>query len=314
MMSGSQSQHRNRIGIAIEPSAAPELIGAVNGGSARLAPVETADALIWTSPTQADQLREVVGGSPRLRWVQLPWAGVEEFAAAGIFDRERIWTSAKNLYSRPVAEHAFTLALSAIHEVPRYSRAAAWSRPYGQVLSASTVVIVGGGGIAEAIARLHEPLGCDIISVTRSGAKPDWAGRSFSFADRLQAVALADLTYLALPLVEESIRFVDSEFLAVLGPDGYLVNVARGRHVDQEALVHALATKSIAGAALDVTDPEPLPQDHPLWGLDNCLITPHTAIPRQIAEQLLRERILENIRRFRNGEGLLGEIDPEKGY
>ena len=104
------------------------------------------------------------------------------------------------------------------------------------------------------------------------------------------------------------------EQLAAMRPDGWLVNVARGRHVDTGALVAALATGIIGGAALDVTDPEPLPDEHPLWAQQRCIITPHTATPPELADRALARLIRDNAARFAAGQPLLSVVDPVAGY
>jgi phosphoglycerate dehydrogenase-like enzyme len=133
--------------------------------------------------------------------------------------------------------------------------------------------------------------------------------------DRLDEVlAGALVVILALALTPETERVIGAPQLARMRPDAWLVNVARGRHVDTDALVSALTENRIGGAALDVTDPEPLPDGHPLWQLPNCLITPHSANPWQTAQPLLSRRITDNVRRWIAGEPLLGLVDLTAGY
>jgi len=119
---------------------------------------------------------------------------------------------------------------------------------------------------------------------------------------------------LALALTPETTGIIGAPELALMDETAWLVNVARGGHVDTEALVAALTAGSIAGAALDVTDPEPLPDGHPLWDLDNCIITPHTADTIDMVIPLLAERIRTNVGRFAAGEELVGLVDPDAGY
>ena len=127
-------------------------------------------------------------------------------------------------------------------------------------------------------------------------------------------LATADLVVLALALTPETTGFFGRPQLEAMASHAWLVNVARGRHVVTADLVDALAAGSIGGAALDVTEPEPLPEGHPLWALPNCLITPHTANTYEMAIPLLSARIADNVRRFRAGEPLLGPVSPDLGY
>ena len=128
--------------------------------------------------------------------------------------------------------------------------------------------------------------------------------------------ALADalVVVLALALTPETTGIIGSAELAVMGEASWLVNVARGRHVDTDALVSALVEGSIGGAALDVTDPEPLPDGHPLWGRADCIITPHTADTIEMVVPLLAERIRTNVARLAAGDQLVGQVDPVAGY
>jgi phosphoglycerate dehydrogenase-like enzyme len=122
------------------------------------------------------------------------------------------------------------------------------------------------------------------------------------------------LVVLALALTAETTGIIGAPELALMDESTWLVNVARGRHVDTDALVAALRAQSIAGAALDVTDPEPLPDGHPLWDLPNCIITPHTADTIEMVMPLLAQRIRTNVARFAAGETLIGLVDPVAGY
>ncbi|MDQ6727681.1 MAG: hydroxyacid dehydrogenase, partial [Actinomycetota bacterium] len=124
----------------------------------------------------------------------------------------------------------------------------------------------------------------------------------------------AALVVLALALTPETRGMVGAAELASMEADAWLVNVARGAHVVTDDLVHALRNGVIGGAALDVTDPEPLPAGHPLWDLDNCLITPHTANTWEMAEPLFAGRITENLSRYAAGDPLVGVVDPALGY
>ena len=133
--------------------------------------------------------------------------------------------------------------------------------------------------------------------------------------DRLHdALGDADVVVVALALTPETIGIIDAAALGAMAPHGWLINVGRGGHVVTDDLVAALEAGSIGGAALDVTDPEPLPDGHRLWTLDNCLITPHVANTPEMGLKLLARRVTENLRRYIAGEDLLGPVDVELGY
>ena len=148
----------------------------------------------------------------------------------------------------------------------------------------------------------------------RSGEPLDGATRVVTPDRTLEALDGADLVVLALALTEETRGVIDEEALAAMPDHSWLVNVARGQHVVTDDLVTALREGTIAGAGLDVTDPEPLPDDHPLWTLDNAIITPHTANTEAMAVPLVSARVAANVRRLGEDRPLIGPVDPALGY
>jgi phosphoglycerate dehydrogenase-like enzyme len=290
----------------------PRLASAVTEGGGELVPVEDAEALIWASHGDRDALRAVLDANPQLRWVQLPFAGVEPFL--DVLDGDRQWTCGKGVYAEPVAEHALALALGGLRGVGRYARADRWTDPYGHNLLGAHVAILGGGAITRSLVRLLRPFGTYNV-VVRNRPEPIDGVAEVVGRDRLHGVlAEADLVVLALALTEDTDRIIDAAALAAMRPHAWLVNVARGRHVDTAALVEALRAGTIGGAALDVTDPEPLPGGHPLWSLPNAIVTPHVGNTPEMGIELLWTRVRENVERFGRGEELLGPVDVTLGY
>ena len=176
------------------------------------------------------------------------------------------------------------------------------------------MAILGGGGITESLLRLLGPFACDVTVVRRSPQPMDGATRVVGEDELDQALDGATLVVLALALTPETTGILDRRRLELLAADAWVVNVARGSHIVTEDLTAVLAEGRIGGAALDVTDPEPLPDDHPLWSEPRCIITPHTANTIDMAIPLLSERVRENVRRRIAGEALLGLVDPAAGY
>jgi len=173
---------------------------------------------------------------------------------------------------------------------------------------------VGGGGIATVLLRLLEPFRAQVTVVRRQAEPLPGAARTIG-ADRLaEALPGARAVVLTLALTPQTKGLIGRAELAAMEHDGWLVNVARGGLVDTGALVDALLAGQIGGAALDVTDPEPLPPGHPLWDLPNCLITPHTADTEDMIRPLLADRIADNVRRLAAGQELVGQVDPDLGY
>jgi len=297
--------------VAPGPVAAVVAEAVVAAGGELVAP-EAAEALIWTDAFDARGLSGLLAGLPGVRWVQLPFAGVDRFA--GLFADGRTWTSTKGAYSEPVAEHALALGLAGLRQLPRRARARAWGGQAGSLLGGSRVTVVGGGGITEAFLRLLAPFDVQATVVRRHAAPMAGAAHVVGPEGLHEALVGARLVVLALALTAETTGIIGAAELDRMAGNAWLVNVARGAHVVTADLVDALRAESIGGAALDVTDPEPLPAGHPLWGLDNCLITPHTANTWEMAEPLFAARIRTNVDRYQRDEPLLGLVDPELGY
>ncbi|MGI8793149.1 MAG: D-isomer specific 2-hydroxyacid dehydrogenase family protein [Acidimicrobiales bacterium] len=301
--------------VALGPAGAPEWIAAaIEAGGGVIAPLEDASALVWTDPRDATGLAGVLQGRNDIDWVQLPWAGVEHFADYGLFDDGRVWTCGKGVYAEEVAEHALGLALAGLRRLPDRVRATSWAPPSGLSLLGQKVVVLGGGGITEALLRLLGPFGVD-ATVVRRQPTPVRGATSTVGADRLHDVLPgAAVVFLALALTPETTGVISADELSLLGSNTWLVNVARGAHVVTDDLVAALRAGAIGGAALDVTDPEPLPEGHPLWSLPNVIITPHCANTPDMARGPLAARITANVQRYGRGEPLMGGVDPQAGY
>lgn len=307
--------------IAVAPEGTRDWVrDAVRAGGAEVGRPADAQALVWTDTGFGDgtsgpeALRGLLDDHPQLEWVQLPWAGVEPYAEAGVFDRRRVWTSGKGVYAPPVAEHALALALAGLREIGRYAGSRSWGEQAGISLINGRATIFGGGGIARELVKLLQPLRCHVTVVRRHPAEMLGVERVRGFGERFDALRGADVVFVACALTEQTRGLISSIELELMEPHAWLVNVARGQHVVTEDLVIGLRENVIGGAALDVTDPEPLPEGHPLWELPNCLITPHTANTEDMAVPLLSERITANVRRYIAGQPLLGQVDPELGY
>lgn len=305
---------RPRPRIAVLPGRGSFLAGAVEAGGGEVVEPEDAEALVWTDPAGAGGLGRVLDEHPHLRWVQLPWAGVEPHLAVIRAHPERRWTCGKGVYAAPVAEHALGLALAGLRRLDRYARRRTWSTPEGTNLSGARVTVVGGGGIAEVLLGLLAPFGCDVTVVRRTPSPMPGARRVVPAGDLDAALTGARVVVLALPLVDATVGLIDRRRLDLLAEGACLVNVARGPHVVTDDLVGALRDGHLGSAGLDVTDPEPLPDGHPLWDMPNVIVTPHTANTPAMARPLLGARITENVRHWAAGEPLVGPVDPEAGY
>lgn len=305
--------------VAVLPTAEAQYLSAVALGGGVAADLnQNTTALVWTDSKDVVGLARILEENPQLEWVQLPFAGVDNFKS--IFDRVAssgrtiTFTSAKGAYREPVAEHALMLALALGRALPERLAAKTWGGKFAASLFDSKVLILGGGGITEEILRLLAPFRVDSTVVRRSEVDLDSATRTIRMDDLDNHLAQADFVFIASALTDETKGLFDAGRLAVMKRSAYLVNIARGAILDSQALELALKSGQIAGAGIDVTDPEPLPDGHPLWDTPNLIITPHTADTPEQCLRLLSERIEFNVNALINGSELVGRVNLELGY
>ena len=300
--------------IHLGPDHDPILADAIERAGGRLVPLADAEAVVWAQGPAAfpQQLPDSV------RWVQLFSAGIEPWLAAGLIDDRRIWTSAAGAYAGSVAEHAVLLLLAGVRGLAEQVRAVSWRKTefdarVGTLLGA-TVAIIGCGGIGRAMIPLLTAFGADVLAVNRSGTPVPGAAETLPATRTDEVWSRADHFVLAAPATAETAQLVNADTLARMKATAWVVNIARGALIDTDALVHALGNNTIGGAALDVTDPEPLPTGHPLWTLPNALITPHIANPSTKLTGALAVHVADNVERFAAGDPLGAVIDTTRGY
>ncbi|MGH9080110.1 MAG: D-isomer specific 2-hydroxyacid dehydrogenase family protein [Acidimicrobiales bacterium] len=286
----------------------------VDGGGSVVDVSEDPDALVWLDAHHPGALADALAVAPGVRWVQLPMAGIERVVDHGLLDGGRAWTCAKGSYAEPVAEHALTLALAGLRHLHERMGARSWGTPAGTSLYGQRVTILGGGGITGALLELLAPFRVETTVVRRRADPLPGAASTVPTSGLHEVLPGSLVVILALALTPLTRGIISAPELALMGEQAWLVNVARGPHVDTDALVTALDDGSVAGAALDVTDPEPLPDGHPLWARPNCIITPHTADTIEMVLPSLVERIRVNVGRFATGRPLVGLVDLDLGY
>jgi phosphoglycerate dehydrogenase-like enzyme len=279
------------------------------------AAIGTADVLVCSGLWRND----LPAIAPRLRLVQSCSAGTDQYDRAVIAAAGIRLASAQGCNANAVSEHAIATILALLRRLPEARDNQAkrhWRGMMGDFArredeaGGKTVVVVGTGRIGGRIARLCKALDMRVIGVRRDAARGvEGADRTLGFRDLRTALPEADFLVLACPLTDETRGLVDAAALAAMKPTAQLVNVARGRVVDEPALIAALREGRIAGAALDVVADEPLPAGSPLWDMPQVLVTPHTAGETHRYEDNVLDMMMENIGRLWRGErALFNEI------
>lgn len=301
--------------IHVGPVGACELEEAVVAAGGELSSAREASALVWygAGPERFGEF-----GHSGIEWVQLPAAGIEPWLDAGVLGGDAVFTSAAGAYAENVAEHALALMLAGTRQLHTNARASRWQRPEGiRTLFGATVGIIGAGGIGRSLIRLLEPFGVRVLAVNRSGRRVRGAERTIR-SDDIDGVnellGRCDHVVIAAPATASTDKLIGAQELERMPEHAWLVNIARGSLVDTDALVAVLAAGGIAGAALDVTDPEPLPDGHPLFGEPRALVSPHSANPQHLLLPALARRVRTNVAHYLAGEPLEGVIDVSAGY
>lgn len=264
-----------------------------------------------------DDFPEQLPGS--VQFVQFAWAGVDALDEAGTMTESGVrWANAAGLYDDTVAESTLALILGILHQFPRVTPDGSTTRDIAyetRYLSEDmTVAIIGAGGIGRKLIEFLTPFNVRTIAVNRSGRPVDGADETLAMENGDRVWGRADVVVTLAPLTAETRGMIDARVLESMKETAVLVNVGRGPLVVTDDLVDALRNRTIAGAALDVTDPEPLPADHPLWELDNCLITPHVANVPRIGKEGIAGLTLKNWDAFQRGAEMPTEVDVEAGY
>ncbi len=264
---------------------------------------------------------ELIKAGKKLRWVQVPSAGVEGYLFDELVESDIVLTNAKGLYGIHIAEHVMALILSfsrAINILIRRQMDEIWeSRANLPVteIAEQTLGVIGLGGIGLEVAQRAHAFGLRILAIDPTQTQqPDYVEhlwRSDKLHDMLRK---SDFVAICCPLTHQTRQMMGEEEFKNMKPTAYLINIARGGIVDQEALIKALQSKEIAGAGLDTTTPEPLPKGNPLWQMENVIITPHMAGQSPYSGRRLMALLCENLKRLVAGKPLLNVVDKKLEY
>jgi phosphoglycerate dehydrogenase-like enzyme len=296
------------------------------------APLEEVEVLLrgWLSGDAFDRL---LARAPRLAWVHSATTGVERALTPAARERGIVITNARGVFSRPIAEYVLMMILAVSRRLPQLlelQRERTWQPLEGAELRDVTVGIVGLGSIGRAVAALASAFGCRVIATRRrtdAGDEPavdlsgDEAPAGAIDLDRVlgpeglpELLGESDFVVLAAPLTRETEGMIGDAALAAMKPGSWLINVARGRLVDERALLRALRDGHIGGAVLDTFADEPLSPESPFYDLENVIVTPHTSWSSGRVLDRSVELFCENLRRFAAGERLVNVVDPSAGY
>ena len=265
-------------------------------------------------------LDHLLGRAPNLRWIHSVSAGIERVAIPGVTARGLTVTNGRGVFSRPIAEYVVMMLLAVARRLPQLlelQRERTWQPLGGRELSGLTLGILGFGSIGAEVAALLAPFGTRILATRRHPERGPGDAPNVELLghDRLpELLSQADVVLLALPLTAATAGVIGSEALRQMRREAWLINIARGRLVDEGALRDALATGSIAGAVLDVFDQEPLPIDSPLYDAPNLILTPHTSWATDRVADRSIDLFADNLRRYLGGQPLLNVVDLEAGY
>ena len=300
-------------------------------------PVDDVEVLLrgWLVAEAFDRL---LVRAPHLTWVHSATSGVERALTPAALARDVLVTNARGVFSRPIAEHVLLMILAISRHLPELlelQRERTWQPLEGRELRELTIGIVGYGSLGGAVASLASAFGARVVALRRrpTSAEADRAGAGVGSPDDGDEFSLeasvdrvlgpeqlhellgeSDIVVLAAPLTAETEGMIDEAAVAAMQKDAWLINVARGRLVDDTALVRALRDHRIGGAALDTFRDEPLPQSSPYWDMPNVILTPHTAWSSARVLDRSIDLFCDNLVRFSRGEPLRNVVDPAAGY
>jgi phosphoglycerate dehydrogenase-like enzyme len=287
--------------------------------ASRLEHFPAADVLLATRLTAEEAAR-----AARARWIHTTAVGVGGVLQPAVLERPIVVTNTRGTHGEAIAEHAIALALALrrrLHVALARQAERRWaqeeiSRSRVPALSASQLLVLGLGGIGSRVAALGAGLGMRVEGIRRrlDLPAPPGVARVRPLSDLHDALAAADVVVLALPGTGETRALLGAHELGAMRRGAVLVNVARGRLVDDGALIDALRSGRLGGAGMDAFEREPLPPDHPFWTLPNVIITPHTAAFAGDYWRPAVDLFLENFARFRRGDPLLNVVDKAHGY
>lgn len=255
----------------------------------------------------------------KLKWLQLSSAGTEGYCEPGLLPKDAVLTNATGAYGLAIAEHMIGCLFELRKKLHLYYKnqlSHTWkSEGFARAIEGSTVVILGLGDIGSTFGKKMKALGCRVIGVKRRcGEKPQWLDELYGPEKLEQILPQADVVAMSLPGNKSTCHMLNRDRIGLLKENAVVLNVGRGMTIDTEALTEALYAGKLAGAALDVTDPEPLAAGHMLWDAPNAIITPHVSYALRESEERIVDIFIQNLKNYFTGENLQNIVDLQTGY
>lgn len=257
---------------------------------------------------------EMMHHAVNLKWFQTMWVGTDEYEKPGMLKEGALFTSSAGFNARSVAEHMLAMTMALCRGLPAYrdnQRTHIWGdEGKMKTLMSSTVLVAGTGNIGATFAKMCKDLGATTVGLNRSGRSADYFDETYPLDKLDELLPRADFVALVMPHAPGTVGLMNRERIALLKDDAVLISCGRGSVLDQAALVEAMQGGKLWGAGLDVTEPEPLPADHPLWDIPNLILTPHVAggIRLELTRRTNIELALDNLRRYLAGEELKNRV------
>jgi phosphoglycerate dehydrogenase-like enzyme len=261
--------------------------------------------------------KDVLANAHKIRWIMTVGAGVDTVLPNPELRKDCVITNARGIHAPQISEFVLGMVLALALRLPEHLRnqaEAVWQLRPHMIVAGRTIAVIGLGSIGKEIARKANAIGMRVIGIKRNPAEVSHVEKTYGPKDLHRVLGEADFVVLIAALTPETNGLIGKKELQAMKPEAFLINVARGAMVVEKELIEALQNKTIAGAALDVFETEPLPPESPLWKMNNVIITPHTAGMRADYLEAVSNLFCENLRRHLAGQPLFNLVDRERGY
>lgn len=252
-----------------------------------------------------------------LKWIHAISAGVEGLTIPEIMNLDAVVSNTKGIHGIPMAEHTMALILARLRQLPvfiKQQQEKIWLKHHPEETQGKTVGIIGLGSIGEEVAKKCKVFGMRVVATKRTPVDCEWVDELYSENQLNKLLGEADFVVVVVPLTPQTTKLIGEKEFKMMKKTSYIINIARGKVIDEKALVKALQNGDIGGAGLDCVEDEPLPQDSPLWDMPNVMITPHMAADSPLYMDRAMDLFCENLKRFINDQEISYKVNKNKGY